>query len=331
MSTVQTASVCCLYICLSSALINFNKHLMQPGIFPYAVPLMTLHVTATYGSCSLWYLLRPDSFPSLQEANFNTRKVARYFIPISVMMIVGITCSNQAYLYCSVAFLQFMKEWNIALVFALSFFAGLQNSDRVRVFIILWIVTAGCVAITGKKSFSHIGFLVQLISQLGETSRIVLQEWLLKGSETHLDPLTYQLFVGPPTIMVLACLNFLTWNAAAPQAFLDHWPRLCLNASIAVILNVTITVLIKCAGGVSFVLAGVVKDIVIVVSAACIAGETLNGQQLLGFAAALCGILTWGLCKTDPDNVIIRGLYQVFGRSDATVTKPLNSHLGGKV
>jgi len=268
-----------------------------------------------------------------KEAGFALHK---YFVPLSILLIVGIVCSNQAYLYCSVPFLQFMKEWNIALVFMFSCFVGLQTCDRVKSFVIIWIVIAGSVAVSGKMIFSHVGFCIQLLSQFGETSRIVLQEWLLSGRELRLDPLTYQLFVGPPTMVALAVLNFFTWDANIPMAAKHCWPYLLANACIACILNVTITTLIKHAGGVSFVLSGVVKDIMIVCSAAYIAKENLNSQELAGFFTATAGILVWSLCKVVPEHFIVVLLYRCFyskeenllsavlcGKEDLSAKKPL--------
>jgi hypothetical protein len=204
-----------------------------------------------------------------------------------------------------VAFLQFMKEWNVALVFFFSCLAGSQACDRVKFSVILWIILSACMAITGDMSFSRYGFVIQACSQMGETIRIVVQEWLLSGSNMKLDPLTYQIFVGPPTLLLLAFVNAYTWEANVVTAFQTWWPYLLANGFCAVALNVTIAITIQSAGGVAFVLSGVVKDIVIVTASAHLAGTWLNHQQTAGFSLALGGIMFWGMLKAQPDHPMV--------------------------
>merc|ERR1719215_1576181 len=101
----------------------------------------------------------------------NKRTIAKNFAPVSVLFILGVVCSNIAYLYCNVAFLQFMKEWNVALVFFMSCIAGSQVCDRTKFVVLSWIVGFSCMAVTGDMAFSRWGFLIQCCSQLGETTK----------------------------------------------------------------------------------------------------------------------------------------------------------------
>jgi len=300
-----TMGICAWYICISAVLINFNKYLMHKDRFPHATPLTTLHVTVTFIVCSCMYMVKPELFPSMTEALSKRMQLFKYFVPVSVLFLIGVICSNNAYLYCNVAFLQFMKEWNIALVFILSCISGSMTCNRVRFFVIMWIVAAACAAVTGDMNFSRLGFLIQVCSQLGETSRIVIQEKLLSGNDCRLDALTYQIFVGPPTLMTLTIANYVFWNPAVIEAIQVWWPYLLLNATCAVFLNITISLLIKKAGGVAFVLAGVVKDIVIVTTSSYFAGKSLNTQEILGFSLACWGIMSWGMLKVNAQHPLV--------------------------
>merc|ERR1712232_43931 len=152
-----------------------------------------------------------------------------------------------------------------------------------------------------------------------------MQEWLLQGSDVRLDPLSYQLFVGPPTIIILFFINMIFWDANIVPAFKVWWPYILGNASCAVILNVTISVLIKYAGGVTFVLSGVVKDVVIVSTSSYLAGKMLNHQQIFGFGLACAGIGYWGLMKVIPQNPFISWLPAVLGVADKDEKKEVGS------
>ncbi len=54
------------------------------------------------------------------------RTLLKYILPLGFLFALALYCSNRAYLYSSVAFLQFCKEGNVALIFAMSCLLGLQ-------------------------------------------------------------------------------------------------------------------------------------------------------------------------------------------------------------
>ena len=59
----------------------------------------------------------------------------------------------QAYIYCSVAFLQFMKEANIVVVFFMGCAVGLQVATRTRILAIAWIVAGTTMAVHGEHIY----------------------------------------------------------------------------------------------------------------------------------------------------------------------------------
>jgi hypothetical protein len=234
--------------------------------------------------------------------------IAKYFPIISALFILGVVLSNEAYLYCNIAFLQFMKEWNIALVFIMSCIAGSQICDRTKAFVLIWIVAFSCTAVTGDMTFSRWGFLVQCISQLGETTRTVLQEWLLGGSGLKLDPLTYLIFIAPFIIVVLAIANATMFSSAMLAAGIAQWQPLLASSFCAFLLNLIIAVILKQGGAMAFILSGLVKDIVIVVSSSFIYDVPLKNQEIFGFTLSLAGMGYWGLMKALPNHQLIRWL-----------------------
>merc|ERR1719265_2216152 len=134
-------ALCVLYIAISAGMINFNKFLMTEERFPFSMMLTTLHMATSWICC--------------------------------------VVLSNQAYLYCSVAFLQFMKQGNVALVFGLSCLTGSQTPDRMKLVVVCWVIVGSVMAVTGEIHFVLIGFLIQMASQFGECGKNIMQEWIL--------------------------------------------------------------------------------------------------------------------------------------------------------
>merc|ERR1719157_168493 len=56
-----------LYIATSSALIGFNKYLMTPDRFPYAVNLVLMHAIIGTICLGLLFCIKPSFFPSLTD------------------------------------------------------------------------------------------------------------------------------------------------------------------------------------------------------------------------------------------------------------------------
>merc|ERR1719157_464943 len=173
-SMLKTGGMCALYICLSGGLINFNKYLMHKGRFPHPMALTAMHMFASLALTSLVLLVRPSAMPSVEACKGKMAKLYKYLAPIGFLFAVMLYGSNRAYLYCSIAFLQFMKEANVVLVFTFSALVGLQFFNRQRVFVIAWVILGSSLCVHGELNFVFLGFMLQGVSQLAECARAVV-------------------------------------------------------------------------------------------------------------------------------------------------------------
>lgn len=295
--------LCVVYIVLSAGLIHFNKQLVSKTRFPHAMVLTTFHMFSTTLLANLLYLVAPSWFPAMEETRGKRLQLIKYFIPLGILFAVGLFCSNQAYLWCSAAFLQFMKEANIVLVFVLSCLVGLNAFSRPKMLNIAWIIVGASLAVAGEVHFALVGFVFQLISQLGECSKNVLGDWIMNGSSFKLDPLTYTMFMAPVCLVVLCIGSAVTWQPTIMPDIAKFWPLLIPNACLAFLLNVTIAVLIKRCSAMAFILAGIVKDVVIVLVSAGMFHESVVRQQYIGFVVCLSGVFFWSLTRIMPDSM----------------------------
>jgi len=300
-SLLVAVALCTLYVAISAVLIMFNKFMMNNNRFPFSMMLTTCHMAISWFSGLVLYLVMPSLFPTMEKAKANKGKILKYFCPLGVLFVIGVVLSNQAYIYCSVAFLQFMKQGNVVLVFGFSCLVGSQTCDRMKLFLVAWIVSGAAMAVTGEIKFVLIGFLIQMGSQLGECLKNILQEWILSASDIKLDPLTYNIFMCPVCLVVLIIGNIFTWDQNIITQARNWWPYLIPNAFCAFSLNVTIAVLIKQTSAMTFILAGVVKDMVIVCASTYFFGDSLARQQVVGFTVATTGIFLWSYCKICPN------------------------------
>lgn len=301
-----------LYICCSASLISFNKYLMHEDRFPYAVTLVMLHMGFAAVLSFILRWVRPQMFPSItdpeRKVTFDASLMIKNILPIAVLFSGQLVLSNQAYLHSSVAFLQMMKEANLVLVYILSLIACLETFRFRSILILLFICLATTMTIVGELHFSWTGFFVQGTSQLFECSKIVLQALVLSEAGKKLDAMSYVLIVTPICFCVLFVASTVIYFIKPELSFAGAWPHfeawwhiLILNSCLAFSVNVVIAFFIKYSSAVAFILAGIVKDVVIVTTGTMLFSEHISILQAVGFFLQLVGILVWSLTKTFPE------------------------------
>lgn len=310
-SILLTLVLCTAYIVISGLLINYNKFLMQR--FPYPLELTGMHMSCSWVLSLLLYTACPRLFPAMARMEGRKLELLKYFVPLGLFFAIALYASNKAYLYCGVAFLQFMKESNVVLIFLLSCAAGLQRMDRVKAFIVMWVLAGSTLCVDGEVNFVLIGFLVQGASQLAECCKNVLGEFIMSGTDFKLDPLSYTMFMAPVALCFLLVGIAFTWEDKILSAAQENWHYLVPNALLAYCLNVTIAAVLKNCSAMGFILAGMVKDIVIVVVSAILFGDVITRGQYTGFTVALGGVSAWSMLKIAPEGSVAMLLSKLLG------------------
>lgn len=300
---------CLLYIVVSGGLIRFNKLMMKKDHFPHALALSACHMVVCSLLCSGLYAAFPRFFPGMEVVREQRMDLLKWFLPIGLCFAVMLFGSNQAYIYCSVTFLQFMKEANVMLVFVFSCIVGLQSFTRLRCVVILWVIVGASISVSGEVHFKWVGFLFQGVSQLAEVSRMIMGEIVLSGRK--LDPLTYNMFLAPICLLVLVVANAVHWQPGIMADFAQWWPLILLNALVAFALNILVAAVIKECSAIGFVLTGLLKDIAIVVFSACAFHEHVTGKQAGAFVVTVLGVCFWSYMKLYPSSAFVRGCERI--------------------
>jgi drug/metabolite transporter (DMT)-like permease len=308
----KVIGMCFMYIVISGGLINFNKYLMQKGHFPHSMQLTACHMIGSIFLASLGYLIFPSMFPGMERTRGKKLQVYKWLVPIGCLFAIMLYGSNRAYMYCSVAFLQFMKEANVVLVFTFSCIVGLQQMNRQRLFVIAWVILGGSLCVSGELHFAVIGFVCQLFAQLAECARVVAAEIVLNG-DLKLDPLTYTLLVAPVCLVVLVIGSIITWTPAVAHDFAQTWPLIIPNACLAFILNVWIALVIKETSAVGFIVTGIIKDIVLVVFSSILFHDAISAKQWGCFAITISGVFFWSFMKVRPEHPIVKTFDKMLG------------------
>lgn len=324
-SVLKTLLLATTTISLSIGLISFNSYLMKEGRFPYAAPLVLIHMMFCSIAAGLLRLVLPSLFPSLtcpdKRVVIDGEFVLTGILPIAIAFATSLVLSNMAYHELSVSFLQMMKESGIIFVYMFSLIAGSESFSWKHVQVIVFAIFAASLTIKGEMHFQFRGLVMQMTSTLSECMRIVLQSILLSGRK--LDALSYVLLVAPICTLLLGVTIWMMRMAPdgllgpsmelPPAAKLWQFgPLLIANCTVAFILNVSIAQLIKATSAMSYIFVGVVKDVCAVIVSIIALKNEVSPLQCLSFTLQASAVIVWSLLKMEPlafqDGICI-GLY----------------------
>jgi drug/metabolite transporter (DMT)-like permease len=187
------------------------------------------------------------------------------------------------------------------------------------------------VAITsvGETYFSWMGFIFQSLGILAESSRLVLTNILLKSLK--LDPLSSLYYVAPLCALLIGTACFILESKDLPYEKMlrtDFIIVLLINGMVAFTLNVAVVLLISNTSALVLTLAGIVKDLLLVILSVLIFGSPVTPLQYAGYSVALLGLNLHKEYKKNPERIghIIQWLVcggNTSGKSSITSSLPL--------
>lgn len=307
--TRQEMIICCclpfIVISLSTGLIRTNQYLMKEQHFPYPFVLVIGHCVF----CSLFALLllwcQPKMFPALTDPDRKVELSLSYYInailPIALCFAISLVLSNMAYKYCTVAFLQMIKEGNIITIYIMALLVSLDTFSYTQVGILVVMVAATWSCVEGELNFSLLGFVVQGSASTCEAAKTIFQALVLSGKGQKLDPLSTVLVVMPMSgLLLISVLLFNNLVMEVGFAKQPSWSEivewkwfLMLNIVNAFGLNVAIAVFLKYLSPVTYILVGNLKDIVVVCMSAYIIHEAISLTQVIGFTMQVLCVFAW--------------------------------------
>ncbi|CAJ1343384.1 unnamed protein product, partial [Effrenium voratum] len=238
--------------------------------FRHPVWLTFWHQIASTILVSLLGLIKPSLVSTGDEKegrpSLTFLGALRIGFPVAAAQCVGLIAGNTAVMYISVSFCQMIKAWTPAMVYVVGCLVGTQKFSG-AVAKTLATITAGLmITSVGELKFEWYGFAMQCTALLSEGLRINLLEMLLKSGGVKLNPLSSVMVFAPVASSILLIIGLLTDADAITLEVIHGIGEVALgvNALIAFLLNIAIYIAIQVASGLIYALAGIVKDISII-------------------------------------------------------------------
>ncbi|MCJ1446431.1 MAG: hypothetical protein MMC23_006936 [Stictis urceolatum] len=286
------------WIAMSSAVILFNKYILDPKKLNFQFPIFLTTWHLAFGTLMTQVLARTTTLlDGRKKVKMTGRVYLRAVAPIGVFFSLSLICGNMTYLYLSVAFIQMLKATTPVAVLLVSWAMGLKEPSFKTFFNVSFIVIGVIIASFGEIEFVLIGFLFQIGGVIFEAMRLALVERLLSSSEFKMDPLVSFYYFAP----ICAIMNgVIALVVEIPRMSLADFDRvgyftLLANACVAFLLNVCVVMLIGKTSSLVMTLCGVLKDILLVFASIAIYGTVVTSLQFFGYSIALGGLIYFRL------------------------------------
>jgi len=291
------AYLICQWIFLSSTIILFNKYLLSTVNFHFPLSLVILHMVFISVCAFIWKRLGWVDVPEVAPVDILTR-----FAPVALCFALSLGLGNAAYLYISVAFVQMLKASTPVAVLLASFAFELEKPNVSLFTFILFIATGVATSAYGQLQLNVIGVVLQMAAVVCEAMRLCLVNIALTSKGFKLSPIAFLYFVAP--LCVVALLPAWLWFEASAISHNHFGPvrrtgvgMLLLNSSVAFFLNLATMALIKNTSALTLNVAGVFKDVLLIIWSVLISGAVVTHVQYVGYGIALVGVCGYSSYK----------------------------------
>ena len=288
MSTLQHASMPILSWQASSIFVIFiNKQVYLTAPFPLTLVLIHMLVStlATRAAASAGAL----SLPVLEW-----RAYARTVAPLGALFSVSLALSNLAAARLPIASTQMLKALAPLFTLGAMFCAGTgAKFSPLLVVIVLCLTGGGALVNYGDLNFDPLGLALQLGAMLCDALRMVAVNTLMSSVLPKSNPLVGLALFAPVCGACLLLPALILERAAVPR--LAASPELAglvaLSAIGSLCLNCCqVWLLSQDSGPLVVSLAGVAKDMGVVLLSVVLGGNAVTHVQVAGYALALAGL-----------------------------------------
>jgi drug/metabolite transporter (DMT)-like permease len=276
------------WMIVSTLLILLNKHIMVDIGFKYPMTVSSMGMAAS--GCFSYICCRMKWVEAKQTVT--TRFYLTRISPIVLLMAITLFTGNQVYLYLSVSFIQMLKAFTPVITMIALFIARLEDPSVGMILAVVIVAGGTALAAYGEVQLSYIGLVCMFSSEVAESVRLVLTQFLLVGLKFH--PIEGLMYLAPACCLWLVLGSTIFelpliaarghWALAA-----EHKMLFLLAACLGFAVNLLAYCTIKLASALTLKVLGTVKNALLVVVMVALFGEVVTVTQAWGYFMSLIG------------------------------------------
>ncbi|KIZ00166.1 hypothetical protein MNEG_7792 [Monoraphidium neglectum] len=265
------------------------------------------------------------------------RDWCRLVLPNGSITGLDIGLSNKSLAHITMSFYTMCKSTTPIFLLAFAFIWGLEQPTWSLAGVVLVIVTGLLLLVKGETKFDGTGFALVMTASCMSGLRFTLTQVLLHGRSSHgqspfggpLEVLEALTPVMSATTLLLSLAFEGLWDALPDSPYFDGL-QACLSTAGLVFAGAVIAFLmvwaefevIRDTSALTFMVAGVVKEIITIGWAILIFGDSFGLINGVGLAVAICGVALFNVYK-------LRRLRELGSQEVVLVRRPGSSDSGG--
>jgi drug/metabolite transporter (DMT)-like permease len=284
------------WIVMSCSVILFNK-ILYVTVFPYPLTLTSIHMG--FASVCTWSLRASGK---LEGPSFDLSFWIKSVLPIGVLYATSLATSNLGASMLSVSFVQMIKALTPLVTLGASIVFKVEQGSPKQFLIVAVICSGVIIASAGEMLWNGVGVMFQCTSVLAEGCRLVITQILLQKHLPKANPLvSISIFAPPSFVLLFPVALWFEPRALASLAVPTVGLAVLFNTLTAFVLNLSVVMLVSRTSGLILTLAGIVKDIVMIVASMYIFANPVTVIQVFGYLLALIGLNMYNVYKTNKD------------------------------
>lgn len=295
------------WIFMSCSVILFNKALYggsapgTQGVFRYPLSLTCIHMA--FASASTWGL---RFLGYIDNPKFGWSVWGKNVMPIGVLYALSLATSNLGAARLSVSFVQMIKALTPLVALGVGILFAVEKADKRQTLIVATMCLGVIVASYGELLWDTAGVFFQVTSVAAEGARLVITQILLQQHLPKSNPLVSISIFAPPCFALLLPIA-LSFESGAFAKVLEPsiGMTVLLNTLTAFVLNLAVVVLVQKSSGLVLTLAGIVKDIALIVASIFIFANPVTPIQVIGYTLALIGLNMYNDYKTKKNDMTV--------------------------
>ncbi len=322
-----------LWISLGTAMILFNKAILAPaseGGLNFQFPFFLTMIHQIFATIATQCLHRfSPLLKSVKENRLTREAFWKKVTPLSLFFSLGLVLGNSAYKYLSVSYIQMIKSTLPIPTLLVAYLLGRErNITTMQVFLVLIICGGAIIASFGELHFSTTGFIIQCFALFADVFRMLFLDLLT--IEVKLDNLSTLYYVAPVSGVLISIgfyffeygnFDFYKFDVTHTsngftQVIQEDYPSslgfiLLANAFLAFALNLSIVLFVSNVGIFQMALAGIFKDVSVVVLSAVTFGSfsKVTMTQAVGYSCSLIGLILYKEYKKGDSSLLGESLH----------------------
>ncbi|CAG8647463.1 5125_t:CDS:2 [Dentiscutata erythropus] len=302
----------------STALSFYNKALVGKDKFDLDIPLFVsaMHTGSHFLITSI---LRSGSFSCIyKKPEGKSVSINSYFVkvvPCAIAAALEICMANASLMYITLSFYTMVKSSTPIWVLIFAFMFGLEN-PRVLLVAIISVISIGVImTVFGETALNITGFLLVLGAAIFSGLRWSLTQILLQQEESMNHPISTLYYISPVMFVAMVTLSLIFERPFEEFGYSKHFKNfetiiqtfglMLLGGILAFCMTISEFALIKNTSTVTLSVAGISKEVVVIMLSVLIYQDKLTPLNILGLVVSIVGIAGYNyyrMNKNSQDN-----------------------------